>query len=193
MTTSSIDPANVRLRAWDVLDERAQRSVADEIAARIGGRVLGLFEHESGSLRHRVATIERDGVELGFIPGGPVHLGWSSDAPLSLSEERLARWREQGEVDLTFTAFIAPTLTPARVVELAPFLIELAPKSIADWVGDLDDGEPLAAIAARVRRDGFRLPTDDEWEHAVRAGGTTFFRTRTAMDPAARSAALAAT
>jgi hypothetical protein len=171
-----MDLQDLMLPKWDRLPEADQRRLAGEVATAVGGRMLGLFEHALGSERHRVATIERKKVAMALIPGGSVRLGWSRDVALSLTDAQLVEWRERRGEDASFAEQLATSTTPSRVVEIAPFLLEIEPTPIGDTLDELDGEDLLAAIAKRVRRRGFRLPTDDEWEHAARAGSTSLFR-----------------
>jgi hypothetical protein len=169
-------PLDARLPAWDSLGSTEQECVAADVAARVHGQLLAVASHEQGGVRHRVATLDVAGVTMALIPGGEVQLGWDESSGLGVSPEQLAAWRAEAEGEPSLAQIARDVFTASRTVELAPFLIELAPRSVEQWLGELDGDDLLAAIRARVVAEGFRLATDDEWEHALRAGSRTVFR-----------------
>jgi hypothetical protein len=154
-----LDRNALTLQAWDEATDARRRDIAGEIAAQVGGQLVDLEVDAQGNQVHRVAVLDVRGAHMVLVPGGTITLGWDPS---------------RGAVADDLAHYLAPT----RRVTIAPFLLEVAPFSISAWVDDLDesDDDLLAGVAARVAATGFRLPTDDEWEHAARGGTSTLFR-----------------
>ena len=68
-------------------------------------------------------------------------------------------------------------MTAANVsaAALRPFLIETVAVSISDLGVDPYDDDPEKALRDAIEKSGFGLPTNDEWEAAMRAGVSTLF------------------
>lgn len=170
---STVDREPLTLATWDHADAVVHRARAAEVAAAVGGRLVELEVDAQGGQRHEVAVIDVRGVQMVLVPGGTVTLGWDRSRPHGLSARQEAALAAGGAAAVA--DLLATYLTPTRQVTLAPFLAEITPRSCADWLDGVGD-DPLADVAARLDSEGFRLLTDDEWEHAVRGGSTTLFR-----------------
>jgi hypothetical protein len=154
-----MDRNRLMLPAWDEAGDAERRALAGEVAAQVGGSLVDVEVDAQGNQVHRVAVIDVRGAHMALVPGGEVTLGWDASRGGGLDPE------------------LAYYLSPTRRVTLAPFLVEIAPSSVASWIEELDDFDDLLeAVASRVGSEGFRLPTDDEWEHAARGGTSTLFR-----------------
>ncbi|WP_432114200.1 hypothetical protein [Streptomyces sp. S1] len=162
--------ADLTLHQWRSFDLSAARRFAQETARRVDGRVTAVdtVEHLGAPL-HR-ARVERDGREFALIPGGPVTLGFDTDAwrptPAQLAD--YAESVEQGFGDgPDLRAHLARVLSPRRDVTLPTVLMAVESERLA---------EPPAAVPAALAARGLRMPDPDEWEHACGAGAGTLFR-----------------
>jgi hypothetical protein len=109
------------------------------------------------------------------IAGGPVTLGVEDALAAFLSRfprrELDAIDRDTGTTNRTqLAALYEQSLSRRRTVTLAPFWIERLPKHRGR-----DFGSSFRSIVRALARDGYRLPTPDEWEHAYAAGTRTLF------------------
>ena len=120
-------------------------------------------------------------MDLVLVPGGEVQLGvgLSCEEVVALFPIRqLARFEleldDLGEDSCTTyrdqLVALYNELARPRTVTVAPFAIERVPVRCGR-----DYGSTFAAIREGVAREGFRLPTVDEWELAYGAGTQTLF------------------
>jgi formylglycine-generating enzyme required for sulfatase activity len=148
------------LAAWDQASLVEQDALLRQLSPS-GCELVGAFMGRCAGLRHRVGVFRHQatGMLLHLIPGGAYRLG-----------QEPALDREA-----------AP-----RSVELAPFLIGRFPVRQEEWdrLGGQDRrplrdpdlpicGVSCQAAEAWLARAGLRLPSEDEWEAACRAGSLT--------------------
>lgn len=155
--------------AWAGASPTVQRGLAEEAARRTSGHVVTLRNGPTGL---PVAELDVRGCRMVLVPGGASLLGWAGD-PLAVDADALQRYEREQSISLQER--VRSELGPARTVRLPPFLLEAEARRIASLIDPYADDveERLGAIIAG---EGFRMVSDDEWEHAVRAGATTLFR-----------------
>ncbi|MFC5661858.1 hypothetical protein ACFP3U_02555 [Kitasatospora misakiensis] len=162
--------ATLTFAAWRRFDLAAATRIAAQVASTAGGRLdrVEAVEHLGAPL-HRV-LVERGGRMFALIPGGRVTVGFDV-AAWQPSAELLARYREesasQGFGDEDLRAHLARVLSPLRAATVPTLLMAVEDEPI---------DEAPAAMPAVLAREGLRLPTPDEWEHACGAGARTLFR-----------------
>lgn len=113
------------------------------------------------------------GATFALVPGGTVTLGWDG-AKTALDAERRAAWAEGEEFGQSFEELLRTYLGPHRTVTIAPFLIETTTLPAMSYVLAEDD-DIEAHVRSVIASDGWRLPTNDEWEVAARAGNAALF------------------
>ncbi|MFB7375997.1 hypothetical protein ACFC6U_32765 [Kitasatospora purpeofusca] len=162
--------AALTFAAWRRLDLAAATRIAAQAADGAGGRLerVETVEHLGAPL-HRV-LVERGGRMFALIPGGRVTVGFDP-AAWRPSAELLAGYREesveQGFGDEDLHAHLARVLSPRRTVTVPTLLMAVEDEPIEESPADMP---------ALLAREGLRLPTPDEWEHACGAGARTLFR-----------------
>lgn len=167
----------LELETWDGLSVGTQEVVGQAVGALLaneGFEFSGLEPCELGVVKRRVAVFSKGGRELSLIPGGRLALGGDKEAALKVlrDDPDVPRWLEgMGGDDIE----VLIHLTPPRVVNLAPFLIEREARRLEE---DDETVEEIAGLEllANFRRGGLRLPSGDEWEHACSAGSRALFR-----------------
>lgn len=167
----------LELQTWDTLGVETQEVAAKAVAALLadeGFEFNGLETCDLGEIRRSVAYFSKGARELALIPGGTASLGGKREEALELLEADpwVLDWLEGmgGRVESLLT------LTPPRVVELAPFLIE---RQGWAWNSDEASEAEIDRMEENLRAfgvDGLRLPSGDEWEHACGGGSRGLFR-----------------
>lgn len=154
---------------WASASPAMQRALVEEAARRSSRRVSALREGPTGL---PVAELDVRGCRMVLVPGGVSELGWAG-GPLAVDPGVVERYQQ--EQSLSLHERVRLELGPARSVTLPPFLLEVEARPIASLIDPYAD-DVEARLAAIIAGEGFRIVSDVEWEHAVRAGATTLFR-----------------
>ncbi|HJZ53440.1 MAG TPA: hypothetical protein VKE74_00690, partial [Gemmataceae bacterium] len=128
--------------------------------------------HECGDQKRHVAFFDWKDSEFALIPGGKVILGYDPAHPPSLPAKLLRGWVRaaralSGRPDFDWEAYLVEIMSPVRTAALDPFLIAVTavPKTAKTGRGE----------RGRIKREGFLLPTADQWEYACAAGARTLW------------------
>lgn len=158
------------LDTWVELDRTARARVCEGVASQVGGTLRGVDDQTLP-----VATFDVRGHEMVLVPGGVVTLGWDG-REVALDPAARARWSAESESGVgSFEEYLRHFLEPARTVTLAPFLLERSPAHVEELFDPYEVDDPEEELRTRIAAEGFRLPSGDEWEHAVRAGASGLF------------------
>ena|GEM_PF-1048809 len=156
---------------WDQLDPHTAETVA-----RAVGRCLpepwafvSVKRCASGDQKRCVAFFTWNEHEFALIPGGTVTLGYDPARPLP-SAKALRDWAKEARAfiggnqppEVMWRQYLEAQLGALRAVELKPYLIEVNPYS--------KRVKTDRAERAKIAREGFALPTADQWEHAASGG-----------------------
>lgn len=156
---------------WDQLDPHTAETVA-----RAVGRCLPdpwQFARVAwcacGDQKRNVAFFTWNEHEFALIPGGTVTLGYDPARPLP-SAKALRDWAKEARAflggnhppEVMWRQYLEAQLGAPRAVELKPYLIEVNPYS--------KRVKTDRAERAKIAREGFALPTADQWEHAASGG-----------------------
>jgi hypothetical protein len=169
-----VNPSLTNLARWDGLPQDESEQVARELAvpgfdfARVARCIQG------GVSRYVAFFRYRDETEFALVPGGSTQQGWDPTHLPSFDERIRENWAES-MASYGFPSldeYLAATMTPLRTVVLPTLLVETAARPVGRTSGTFDH----AALLSLLRRDGFRLLTSDEWEHACAAGTRTLWR-----------------
>lgn len=188
------------LMIWDQLSEQACKQLAQHVAAYLPApfRFTSLDTYETcARFRHVAfftwqADAEQPPRRFSLIPGGSVTLGFDRAHPFAVERDLVIDWQQycvKCQVDVAtldkalvesepyaaqyeaFYDYLARVLHPFRKVTLRPFLVETA----AELAAGAKRLRRQAEVVARLKQEGFRLLTVDEWEYVCAAGSRTLF------------------
>ncbi len=182
-----LDPRLPDLATWDGLDAGACETVARDVARGLppGWSFSGLRHRSHGDQSRHVAFFDYRGSEFTLLPGDLATLGYDRDRPPRVDDEDFRDYAEVMGLDpeAAWSALLEhfdQNMTPLRTVRIAPFLAETHPRDFSgaqtDRGWDSDFALTLRQAFGVIRREGFRLPTVDEWEYACGAGSRTFWQ-----------------
>ncbi|MBK7396220.1 MAG: SUMF1/EgtB/PvdO family nonheme iron enzyme [Myxococcales bacterium] len=164
------------LDGWMAAPPSEQERVARKVARRLPSsfHYNGLVAHDYAGLQRVVARFTWGEHGFALLPGAhDLALGYAPER-LTIDEAARAVLAHEGETPVqqrlrTFREQLFAETSPRRRVTLAPFLVaETAETHGASSTAD--------AIGSLLSAEGFRLPTEDEWEYACGAGRDTFFK-----------------
>jgi hypothetical protein len=177
--------------------ERLQKEAFLKTLEGAGGHPFQFREIRTEQTAHgeqEIGILTLDGQDFVFVPADEVTLGWgeldAADAfivPAITADLETVAWGTSSTLSaLGYPRggldYLRSTLSPRRPVQIPPLLVERDAPSIIWRNGDLmdfsrqtdgylDQAFPYAAVAEHIERQGFTLPTEDEWEYLC-GGGT---------------------
>jgi hypothetical protein len=161
----------LQLSIWDRLNEREAEQIAQALARCLPAPFA--FDHVElhrlGRQQHHVAVFYWGDLRFSLIPGEHAWLGYDAEHPFIPDEQQWKSWDlATNTFGIDLAEVLRQRLTPLRQVDLQPFLLQ----THSERLPQASHSEALTWCG----RDGFRLPTSDEWEHACAAGSRTLFR-----------------
>jgi len=158
------------LPVWDNLDSQSAETVARAVENCLPEpwKFVRVAWHECDDQKRHVAFFAWKKKEFALIPGGEVTLGYDPkqpEPPAKLLKDWKQQIREYAErKGLTWKKYLKDVLSPQRRVQLAPYLIAVQAEAKSE------KNETGKAERAATAKDGFQLPTADQWEFACSGG-----------------------
>jgi hypothetical protein len=163
------------LPVWDALDAQTAETVAKSVERCLPDpwKFVRVARHESGDQKRHVAFFAHKKREFALLPGGEVALGFDPkqpEPPAKLLKDWKKQAREWAESSpewkgITWKKYLANVLSPLRKVQLAPYLMEVKSSS--------KDAKTGKAERKAIAKEGFQLPSADQWEFACSGGSRT--------------------
>lgn len=128
------------------------------------------IEFSNFGISTKTAIFKYNNLEFVFVPGDSVTLGWNT--PFEKMNESLKEdftwifkeWEIKNPDD-----FFQRYMSPLRNVKISPMLVQRNPSE-----PNLE--LPIFEFAKEIKRNGFEIPTEDEWEYLCGGGNKSFFR-----------------
>lgn len=156
---------------WDQLDLHTAETVARAVARCLPypWAFVTVKRCASGDQKRHVAIFNHTGHDFALIPGGTVTLGYDPARPLPPAK-LLREWARElrALIDITeppavlWRMHLEGQLSALRTVELKPYLIAVNAHSKRVKTGK--------AERSKIAKEGFALPTADQWEFAASGG-----------------------
>lgn len=170
-----MDLAALTVDAWRSASPAEKAARARALVLPRGLRFVGVEPVESFGRTGHAALFALRERRFALVPGGEVRLGYRPDRLALTDDDRESYAFSRDGFGLPpLSDYLTDVLTPARTVVLAPYLFEVEP---VDWDDAFPDDAPRthAEAAALLRRQGLRLPSSDEWEHALAGDAESVF------------------
>lgn len=156
---------------WDQLDLHTAETVGRAVARCLPEpwAFVKVIRCASGDQKRCVAVFNYTGNDFALIPGGTVTLGYDPTRPLP-NAKVLREWAKEARAftnskepaEVLWRRYLEGQLSKLRTVELKPYLIAVSPHQKSTETG--------RAERAKIAREGFALPTADQWEFAASGG-----------------------
>jgi hypothetical protein len=156
---------------WDQLDPHTAETVARAVARCLPEpwAFINVKRCACGDQKRCVAIFNHTGHDFALIPGGVVTLGYDPARPLP-NAKALREWAKEARAltgskepaEVLWRQYLEGQLSKLRTVELKPYLLAVNPHSKRVKTG--------RAERSKIAKEGFALPTADQWEFAASGG-----------------------
>lgn len=156
---------------WDQLDLHTAETVARAVARCLPEpwAFVNVKRCASGDQKRCVAFFNHTGHDFALIPGGTVTLGYDPARPLP-PKALLREWAKEARAltgskepaEVLWRQYLEGQLSKLRTVELKPYLLAVNAHSKSVKTG--------RAERSKIAKEGFALPTADQWEFAASGG-----------------------
>lgn len=149
---------------WATTDQgerkRRMQKLAENLPDGFARRGMQTFERWGRQTETGVFVYEER--NFVFVPGARTTLGWNGTRLHPELRAELLEALEEYEIDDP-ERFLRGILTPEREAEIGPMLVECEPRQMS--VSEIE----------REKANGFRLPSENEWEYLFAAGSRSLF------------------